>query len=83
MSAEKPLGIIELLSRVGEENVGVQNPLAEGTFIAANKRKGYTALEFATYPELCEEMFVTGKTTKTLLVLVIDQDRVDTAKANR
>ena len=80
MSVGKPLGIIELLRRVGEEHVGVQNPLNEGTFLAANKRKGYTALEFATYPELAEEMFVTGKTTKTLLVLVMDRERVEAAR---
>lgn len=75
-----PLSIVDLVTRVGAENIGIQNPLAEGTFIACNKRKGYTELAFATYPELAEEMFLKGKASKTLLVLVIDTDAIERAK---
>jgi hypothetical protein len=76
-----PLSIVDLVARVGAENIGVQTPLAEGTFIACNKRKGYSELSFATYPELAEELFRDGRASKTLLVLVMDTEAVERAKA--
>lgn len=79
--SERPLPITELLRRVGDDKVFLQTPTAEGTFLAANKRRGYTALEFATYPELAEEL-MRGTVTKTLLVLVMDADVVQRAKAD-
>lgn len=79
--SERALPISELLRRVGDDKVFLQTPTAEGTFLAANKRRGYTALEFATYPELAEEL-MRGTVTKTLLVLVMDADVVQRAKAD-
>lgn len=75
------MSITELLTRIGDDNIGVQNPLHEGTFLACNKRRGYTELSFATYPELAEELAIQGKASKTLLVLVIDSELVERARS--
>jgi hypothetical protein len=44
---EKKLGIIELLTRIGEENVCLQNLVESATNFQARKR-GHTAITFLT-----------------------------------
>ena len=79
----KALSIVDLVARIGADNIGIQNPLAEGTFIACNKRKNYCELTFATYPELAMELFTQGHSSKVLMVLVMDREAVEQASKER
>ena len=78
--SDKPLSIVELLQQVGSENISVQFPLTDGAFVAATKTKHYTALTFAAYAGLAEELAIKGKPSKALLALWIDAELLERAR---
>lgn len=76
----KPLGILELLNRVGEDNIAIQNVLTD-SFIAAKKRKGgFTEISFGTDAVSCEELML-GRPKRVGLMVWMPADLVEKAKA--
>lgn len=75
----KPLGIIELLTRIGEDNVRLQNLLETATNFASRKR-GFTAITFLT-KEMTPSQVMSGKPDKVGLVVWLPTDLVEKAKA--
>lgn len=62
----KPLGISELVARVGDENIQVQN--IGHNMTAANNGKKMATITFATSPEHCQQMMRLGAGIKSSIV---------------
>jgi hypothetical protein len=75
---DRPLGIIELLTRIGEENVCLQNLLESATSVEARKR-GQTAITFLTN-QMNPSDLVQATPTKIGLVLWLPADLVEKAR---
>ncbi len=75
----KPLGIIELLTRIGEEQVRLQNLIDSATNFETSKR-GQTAITFLTQELTPSEVF-SGQARSIGLVLWLPTDRVRAAEA--
>ncbi len=77
----KPLGIIELLTRIGEDNIRLQNLIESATkFRACGKRGRETAITFLTN-QMNPGEILRKQPRHVGLVLWLPTELVDTAKA--
>ncbi len=72
------LGIIELLTRIGEEHIRLQNLVESATNFASRKR-GHTAITFLTQ-EMEPNEIAAGNPRNVGLVLWLPADRVKAAR---
>lgn len=75
----KPLGISELVAKIGDENIQVQNIASNMT--AGNNGKNQSTLTFATSPEHCSDQMKAaagvGKPKYVGLLLWIPSEIID------
>lgn len=76
---DKPLGIIELLTRIGEDNVRLQNLMESATNFTRRKR-GFTAVTFLTREIDPNEVFHSNP-RQVGLVIWLPSERVDAVRA--
>lgn len=81
MPPDKPLGIIELLTRVGEDNVGIQNLVECSTRFRARGKRGerHCAVTFLT-DQITPTHVMAGKMPKVGLVVWLPTDLVEQAR---
>jgi len=76
----RPMGIIELLTRIGEDNVRMQNLVESATNFQARKH-GDTAVTFLT-SEITTSEVASGSARHVGLVLWLPTERVKQAQAD-
>ncbi len=81
MSPTKKLGIIELLTRIGEENIKLQNLVESATNFALRGKRGHqeTAITFLTDQMTPDEIF-RKQPRHVALVLWLPTDLVEAAR---